>query len=906
MEAEEIIDVCINGGGPVGLFAAYLLLYQNRQAHRTQVTIRRSHTIYPVLEKEDEDNEEEDNADCNGEERLSQKIEEKSNNNFHGDGYAKKKTKTIQTKIDKEDFVIGGKSDKRLNQKYMNRMVMNLNSIDIPVLTNQTVRIFDKNSSRTSLSKALVLQSRTLEILYSCGLYHRFEPYFDRNAMLECHFFNYVPTLKIQVNAGLEKKTLIPYMAIIPQSETERILEEALWEEFGVKVERNMEMKEFVLESNNKRGEVLGVKCTYFKLEKFIKETGRKEIKETTTPSNLIHIKAKYLLGCDGAHSIIRKQLGISFEGEKLEGDFSMVDTTLLNCRNIDKTGKNVVTVSQKSGNSTREEQEESKREQATSEIIREGKEDVQDFEGEGMKKSLLPHKKSQSGSCIEIFVGFQGLSAIFHMPKYGFSRIIVPNLNKPFSSNNTSTKARSENESLMPLKMKTTGVNQRNPTITTALLEDEKKNLYDDIYSFLKQHDDRFLSRNLEMRNPTWITRFKVQERLASCYHSGKDSKPSAVAKRVFICGDAAHIHSPLGGQGMNMGLGDVWNLTWKINYALNYLNNKNNYYVQMLKSSEEEVKKGPVFFGLSSPNINNSETVIDELVASYDKERRQVAETVLKNTTIGTKFLLQLTQLRILIKDKKIINFLFHLFLKILVGFLYISLQLINPFILSPKAASNISQLNIQYHSNDQERESEGTSKPYLSAGQQVNTVGVIIKCAHNMRGGEETQVNSSHSSDIPLKYSGNNTMKKISILHHLDTIHHLIVVFTERKRHTTYTEIDFLEIANFPKVYLRKMLLLDPYRHYPKQDNKGPPSLNNTYLCGSVATIISDRNEVYAFREIFGLTKYVNFFQRLKKRKPSPTFRPKRDNFSYDDIPFFFIIRPDGHLAYTNCLY
>src|SRR5204863_7381342 len=34
----------------------------------------------------------------------------------------------------------------------------------------------------------------------------------------------------------------------------------------------------------------------------------------------------------------------------------------------------------------------------------------------------------------------------------------------------------------------------------------------------------------------------------------------------RMFIAGDAAHIHSPFGGQGMNTGLHDVWNLVWKV----------------------------------------------------------------------------------------------------------------------------------------------------------------------------------------------------------------------------------------------------------------------------------------------------------------------------------------------------
>ena len=37
-----------------------------------------------------------------------------------------------------------------------------------------------------------------------------------------------------------------------------------------------------------------------------------------------------------------------------------------------------------------------------------------------------------------------------------------------------------------------------------------------------------------------------------------------------MFVAGDAAHIHSPFGGQGMNTGLGDVWNLAWKLDLAL------------------------------------------------------------------------------------------------------------------------------------------------------------------------------------------------------------------------------------------------------------------------------------------------------------------------------------------------
>jgi 2-polyprenyl-6-methoxyphenol hydroxylase-like FAD-dependent oxidoreductase len=52
------------------------------------------------------------------------------------------------------------------------------------------------------------------------------------------------------------------------------------------------------------------------------------------------------------------------------------------------------------------------------------------------------------------------------------------------------------------------------------------------------------------------WTSAFRIQRRLADSYRRG----------RVLLAGDAAHIHSPLGGQGMNTGVGDAENLAWKL----------------------------------------------------------------------------------------------------------------------------------------------------------------------------------------------------------------------------------------------------------------------------------------------------------------------------------------------------
>ena len=53
-----------------------------------------------------------------------------------------------------------------------------------------------------------------------------------------------------------------------------------------------------------------------------------------------------------------------------------------------------------------------------------------------------------------------------------------------------------------------------------------------------------------------TYLSRFSDMARQASAYRSG----------RVLIAGDAAHVHSPMGGQGLNLGVQDAMNLGWKL----------------------------------------------------------------------------------------------------------------------------------------------------------------------------------------------------------------------------------------------------------------------------------------------------------------------------------------------------
>jgi bifunctional hydroxylase/dehydrase len=66
----------------------------------------------------------------------------------------------------------------------------------------------------------------------------------------------------------------------------------------------------------------------------------------------------------------------------------------------------------------------------------------------------------------------------------------------------------------------------------------------------------ERLTGENIRCGTPLWIGRFTDASRQASEYGSG----------RVFLAGDAAHIHLPIGGQGMSTGVQDAVNLGWKL----------------------------------------------------------------------------------------------------------------------------------------------------------------------------------------------------------------------------------------------------------------------------------------------------------------------------------------------------
>jgi hypothetical protein len=70
----------------------------------------------------------------------------------------------------------------------------------------------------------------------------------------------------------------------------------------------------------------------------------------------------------------------------------------------------------------------------------------------------------------------------------------------------------------------------------------------------------ERRAPKGFEARALLWSSYFRIHHRQAAQLRVG----------RIFIAGDAAHVHSPFGGQGMNTGLQDAWNLAWKLDFAV------------------------------------------------------------------------------------------------------------------------------------------------------------------------------------------------------------------------------------------------------------------------------------------------------------------------------------------------
>ncbi len=159
------------------------------------------------------------------------------------------------------------------------------------------VRIVDKAGQRTDKSKALVIWSRTLELLDRGG---GSAPFIDAGQKVVA--VNFYARDKAIGRVTMES-VQSPYRfgLMLPQSETERLLDERL-HDLGVTVERQVELVRF---TNSADG-----------VDSVLRHADGHE--ET--------ISTDWLIGCDGAHSAVRHGFGATFSGEILDSDWMLAD----------------------------------------------------------------------------------------------------------------------------------------------------------------------------------------------------------------------------------------------------------------------------------------------------------------------------------------------------------------------------------------------------------------------------------------------------------------------------------------------------------------------------------------------------------------------------------------------------
>ncbi|AKJ07775.1 2-polyprenyl-6-methoxyphenol hydroxylase-like FAD-dependent oxidoreductase [Archangium gephyra] len=289
-------------------------------------------------------------------------------------------------------------------------------------------RLVEQLEAPSVLSRALAVQARTLEVFDDFGIV---EQALARGRKVEA--LNVVGAGGVHTRVPMQAfswlETRYPFIFMLPQDATEALLTEYLGT-LGVKVERGLALEDF-------RQDAAGVEATLKRAE-----------------GGVERVKARWLLGCDGARSRVRKGAGIPFEGETYDDACVLADVR------------------------------------------------VEWPLGQG-ELVLMP--------------SMHGVVGAFPMPGEQRYRLFA----------------------VMPRDMLPEGDE------TTPLSLEEMQRIL-----------ERMSNVPVRVSEPRWLTRYRLHRRGVPRYRQG----------HVFLAGDAAHIHSPAGGQGMNTGIQDAYNLAWKL----------------------------------------------------------------------------------------------------------------------------------------------------------------------------------------------------------------------------------------------------------------------------------------------------------------------------------------------------
>jgi 2-polyprenyl-6-methoxyphenol hydroxylase-like FAD-dependent oxidoreductase len=289
--------------------------------------------------------------------------------------------------------------------------------------------IIDNKQGPTNHSNALAVQARSLEIYRQMGV---IDKVITNGKPTKGIAFNQdgIKVTSLSFNNVGEGLTAFPYLLLYQQSKNERLLLDYLTQNC-CPVYWNTSLISLLQKADGVEVKLKNDKGEY-------------------------NLKCDWVIGADGAHSTVRKQLQIPFNGDTYASVFYLADLKL--------------------------------------------------------DTTFL------TGDYVQLFLGKNDLAGFFPMPEDDCYRIIG-NLPKEFAE-------REDVES-------------------------------DEILPYLS----RLTKSTIKIVENNWFTTYKLHHRMAVKFRD----------QRCFLIGDAAHIHSPVGGQGMNTGLQDAYNLAWKLAGVIN-----------------------------------------------------------------------------------------------------------------------------------------------------------------------------------------------------------------------------------------------------------------------------------------------------------------------------------------------
>ncbi len=291
-------------------------------------------------------------------------------------------------------------------------------------------RVIDRAPEPATTSRALVVQPRTLEIFDDMGVIDQALDAGEPASGLTITFADKTVALDFAGQlTGPQNYTAYPEPRTLSQHDTERILAELLSKQ-GVEIERGRALTDLTQD-----GDTVTVSLR-------------------ADDGSIEQVRCRWVIGCDGAHSAVRKAVGIPFAGSTYRDEFIMADAEL-------------------------------------------------DWK--------LPHGGLYG------FPSPAGIFAAFSMP--GEKRYRIFGNFPPGPEGAGAEYSEPTHEEFQAM------VDERVPFPATVV----------------KEH---------------WVTRYRVHSRTVPRYRDG----------RVFLVGDAAHVHSPAGAQGMNTGIQDAYNLAWKL----------------------------------------------------------------------------------------------------------------------------------------------------------------------------------------------------------------------------------------------------------------------------------------------------------------------------------------------------